>query len=299
MTAPGGRPWGFRVLIPCGLIASLALGPEGARAAFELRDATPAALGAASADMEPEPMFESTGESRAGLLVSASHASLFQVEGLAADRAAATLQARSISLDLSYSQVGFAAARERRVRLSIQERGARPIAIALDVERLELALEGEPKAEGWAMGGQVRGFRALRSLDLEVAVGADRILRTEGARRLGIGGSLPFAIRVRTRGAALAWVDRWESDGRRSPRLILDFPLGEAARVRLGRGEAPGRIGAAFAVRLNRLEASVGRLDVSDGGVITGVGVALRAPRTRPTTEWGGVNGGGICYDAL
>jgi hypothetical protein len=58
---------------------------------------------------------------------------------------------------------------------------------------------------------------------------------------------------------------------------VLDLPLAGAARVRLARGGSPGRIGAAVAFHVGRLEISVGRLDYAAGMSVSGAMVGLRA----------------------
>jgi hypothetical protein len=56
--------------------------PALARAAFEVRDTSPAALGAASLDIVADPFFETV-----GLAASASHVTLYQADGLTSERA--------------------------------------------------------------------------------------------------------------------------------------------------------------------------------------------------------------------
>ncbi len=256
------------VLLGAGLRASPVM------AAFELRDASPAALGAVSMDLESEPMFDAIGP-RAGIRVGASHAALYQIEGLAQERAWIGVEGRRGSLSFACSRVGVEGATESSARLALRESRAQAVALELDAERLDLALDGEPREGGWAFGGWARARFSLSRLDIEVDVAADRVLRSNGLARLSVSPSVPVAIRLRSGGATAAWVDRWGGDGRRSPRIVLEMPIAGAARLRLGRGEAPERIGAALAVRLRRIEVSAGRIDQSDGGVVTGASVGL------------------------
>ena len=249
-----------------------------ARAAFELRDASPAALGAVSIDLDSQSLFDEAEPGRGGIRLGASHASLYQVDGLVQDRAWAAIEGRRGSVSLACARVGVPGTTESSARLTLRESGARLVGLELNAERLDLALDGEPHEGGWAFGGAARARVSLPQLDLEVAVAADRVLRSAGLDRLGVPPSVPFSIRLRTGGAAAAWVDRWDGTGRRSPRLVLDLPVGGAARLRLGRGEAPGRIGAALAIRWRRIEVSAGRMDQSAGGVITGAALGMAPP---------------------
>lgn len=257
-------------------IVAFGLGPHArpAMAAFELRDASPAALGGVSIDLESEPILGAAGL-RAGIRAGASHSALYQVEGLAQDQAWLGVEGRRGSVSLVWSRVGVSGATESTARLTLRESAARAVALGLNAERLDLALDGELREGGWAFGGWVRARVSRSRVDLEVDVSADRILRSGGLARLLVSPSVPAAIRLRSGGAAVAWVDRWGGDGRRSPRLVLDLPVTEAARLRLGCGEAPARIGAALAVRLRRIEVSAGRLDQSTGGLITGFSLGL------------------------
>lgn len=249
-----------------------------AHAAFEMRDASPEALGAVSIDLVSEPMFDPVESHRAGIRLGASHAALYQVEGLVAERAWVGIEGRGASASVSHARVGVPGAVESTTRLAVRESELRAIALGLNAERLDLTLDGEPREGGWAFGGTARARVSFPRFDLEIAVAADRILQSGGLDRLQVPPSVPVSIRLRSGGAAAAWIDRWDGGGRRSPRLVLDLPITGAARLRLGRGEEPGRIGAALAIRWCRIEVSAGRMDQSAGGVITGAAIALAPP---------------------
>ena len=275
---PGTSP--LRVLAAA-LMALVTLGagllvvPHAARGAFELRDASPAALGAVSIDLESESLFDARDLDRGGIRLGASHASLYQVDGLVQDRAWIGIEGRRGSVSLVCARVGVPGAAESSARLTLRESGAGAVTLELDAERLDLVLDGEPREGGWALGGAARARVSLPRVDLEVAVAADRLLRSGGLDRLDVPPAVPFSIRLRSGGAAAAWVDRWDGTGRQSPRIVLDVPVTAAAVLRFGRGESPGRIGAALAVRWRRIEVSAGRMDQSSGGVITAVAVRL------------------------
>jgi len=260
-----------------GLAATLHASP--ARAAFELRDASPAALGGVSIDLESESMFEAARLHRGGLRLGASHSALYQVEGLAQERAWIGGEWRWGSISITYSRVGVAGAAESSARVAIQESRASAVELELDAERLDLSIDGEAREGGMTLGGAARARASFPRFDLEVGVAADRILQSRGLDRLSVTPSVPIAVRLRSGSAAVGWVDRWGGDGRRSPRLVLDLPLGGSARLRLGRGELPGRTGAALAVRLRAMEVSAGRMDQSSGEVITGFAVGLVTAR--------------------
>lgn len=263
------------------MIAAIVATPGAARAAFEVRDASPAALGAVSLDLDAAPMFEAGEVERAGVRAGASHAALYQVEGLAADLAWVAVDVGRGAASVSWAQVGVPGVRENRARVALRERGGGSVDLELSVERLDMALEGEPRGGGWAFGGGARTHVTFPRFNIEFSIAADRLLRSSGLRRFDVTPSVPVALRIRTNVAALAWVDRWEGDGRRSPRWVLDLPLARAASIRLGLGEKPGRIGAALAVRWGRAQVSVGRLDQSMGGVISAAALELVAREGR------------------
>lgn len=244
-----------------------------ARAAFEVRDATPAALGAASLDLAPSPFFDS-----AGFAASASHATLYQSEGLTSERAAVTFGGSRARASASWNQLGFPGAREHVLRLDVEETGARAVLLSMTAERLTLAVDGDPPRGGVAAGLSILARVALPRGSLECVIAGDRLARTGGLGDLGVGPSVPFALRLRSGAVAVAWMDRWEASGRTGPRLVLDLALGRAARVRMARGVKPERSGAAIALRRGRLEISAGRLDLDDGGSVSGVALALASP---------------------
>jgi hypothetical protein len=254
--------------------------PRAALAAFELRDASPAALGAVSMDRGPAGFFEDG--ARRGLGFTASHASLYGVEGLTSEQAGVTLAAGAARLDLSHAQVGVPGVREHATRLAVREGDGHAVALSVQAERLVLALEGEPAAEVWTLGGGVRGRMVGTGVGLEIGIGADRVLRRGGHGRDAVLPAVPWTVRLRTRGASLEIADRWEGDGRTSPRLSLDVRAGAALALRFGRGERPGRTGAAAAIRVGRLEIAVGRQDDEHGGSVSSAAVTLlpgAAPR--------------------
>jgi hypothetical protein len=255
-------------------------GPAGkALAAFELRDASPAALGAVSLDLDPEPMFDPGREERSALRFAASHAALLQVAELTAEQATASYAIAPGSIDLSLLQLGIPGQREDRIRIRVAEPAARTIAVGFEAERLDLALEGEPAVGGWSGGVSARVRVPLRlprgTVEVEVVLVGDRLWRSSGLCALGVDSSLPVTVRLRAAGASAAWMDRWESDGRHSPRLVVEIALGRSAKLRMGRGQSPGRTGAALGVRLGKLETLVGRLDETMGGSVSGVSIGL------------------------
>jgi len=262
------------------LLAALSMAsPARALAAFEVRDGSPAALGAVSLDLDAEPMLDSAWEGRSSLRLVASHAALLQVEGLTAEQVAATCEIEPASIALSYLQLGVPGQREARTRFHLGEHATRAIALGFDAERLDFALDAEPATGGWSAGVSCRVRVPLRltrgTVEVEMVLVADRLWRSSGLRALGVGSSLPVTVRLRAAGASVAWIDRWESDGRHSPRIVVEVALGRAAKLRMGRGESPGRTGAALAVRLGKVETLVGRLDETMGGSVTGASVGL------------------------
>lgn len=254
------------------LAAALAA-PSPARAAFEVRDGSPAALGAASLDLASVPFFES-----AGFAASASHTALYQSDGLTSERAAVAFGGQSARVSATWNQLGFPGAREYILRLDLEEIGTRAVLLSVVAERLTLALDGEPSEGGFAAGVSVLAKVALPRGSLECVVAGDRLARTRPLDGLGVEPSVPFALRLRSGAVALAWMDRWEASGRASPRLVLDLALSRVACVRLARGLRPERSGAALALRLRRVEVSVGRLDLDGGGSVGGVALGLVPP---------------------
>jgi hypothetical protein len=245
-----------------------AAAPRPALAAFEVRDASPMALGAVSMDLDEAAHPGRRTLVPGGLELGASHATLFDVEGLTAEQGWIVRNGRGAGAALSVCQVGPPGARETRVRASLKESPARPIALSVAVERLRLELDGEPPSSGWTLGFGAGATRSLAGVDLDISVRADRLFRSTALEQLAVTPSVPVSFRVSAGAASAAWVDRWEGDGRRSPRLVIDFALGDAARIRFGRGERPDRIGAALAIRWRRLQISAGRLDVASGGSV-------------------------------
>jgi len=272
---PSGAPIAARhVALTIALATWLTTGdPSLANAAFELHDASPGALGAVSTDLDPEPMFEPS--PRYGWRLSASHAALFQVEGLTAEQASAAYAASPGIAELSLLQLGVPGEREDRTRIHLAERPSRGIAIDLTIERLDLLIEGEPASGGWTAGAGVRSRIPLGRFVAELALRADRLWRNSGSRAVGVEPSVPITIRLHSANASVAWIDRWESDGRHSPRLVVEIGLGGAARFRFGRGASPARTGAAFGTRLRHLEFLVGMLDESMAGSISGASIGV------------------------
>jgi hypothetical protein len=268
---------------------------EPAAAAFEVRDTDPAALGAASTDLEAPPFFETAGRSPeraesggtrlAGLRLRASRTALLSVPGLAADRVEVEAPAPIFALECSYEQVEGVGARQRSLRAAVRERAARPISLEVSVERLDLAVEGEPSLGGWALGAGAIAAVPLSAVAVSVTIGCDRLLRSSPLDALRVQPSVAAGIRITAAGAArIAFLDRWEEDGRHSPRIFLDVVLGGSAVVRVARGESPSRTGAALALRLGRLEVAAGRLDLEWGGAMTGASIGL-LPAGKPAGE--------------
>ena len=283
--ALGAPGLGVVVLAAALLAAALLVATPDARAAFEVRDASPAALGAASLDLAAQPFFD--GASDRGLSASASHATLDQAEGLTAEQARVALAGRLARVAVTWNQIGFPGAREHSLRATVDEARPGPIALSLTAERLLFAIEGEPAQGGVALGASVSACVALPRGMLECSLGGDRLARTGGLASLGVGPSVPFAVRIRAAGASIAWMDRWEATGDASPRLVLDLALGGAARLRMARGIRPDRGGAGLAIRLGRIEISVARLDRDAGGSVASAALGL-APRNRaPLPEAG------------
>ena len=287
----------FRLTIAAAMIAACATIPAAALAAFELRDASPAALGAVSTDIEAPPLLGAgsldafpAGFSRRGgtesphFRLGASHAALFEVEGLSADHIGAAVGARGFTVEFSFEQVGGPGALEQSARLAIGERSSRAVSLGIAVERLDLSAEGEPRAGGWALGGESIARVSATPVRVEVFFGGERLLRSAGLQRMDIGPSLVAGIRLLARGASVTILDRWEGGGRTSPRVFLDVPLGGVVLIRIGRGESPSRTGTAILARGGPLEAGVGRLDLAWGGAITGLSIEF-APRPKRAGE--------------
>jgi hypothetical protein len=254
--------------------------PRHAAAAFELRDASPAALGAVSMDREPHGFFEDAG--LRGLGLTASHASLYGVDGLTAEKACASFATSTIGVDLSHAQVGAPGVREHATCLTMREAGALPVALSIRAERLVLALEGEPRIGAWVLGAGVLGQAAIRGVRVEIGLAADRALRRGEPGLIAVQPSVPWTIRLHARGASLEFADRWEGNGRTSPRVSLDVRAGGALALRFGRGERPGRTGAAAALRAGRVEVAVGRQDDEHGGSVSSAAVTLLPGRPKP-----------------
>ena len=270
--------------VPMSAALALALAaaavPAGARGAFEVRDASPAALGAASLDAAAGPLFE-----RTGLAASASHAMLYQADGLTSERATIAFGGRAARVSATWNQLGFPGAREHALRLEVEETGDRALLLSLVAERLALAIDGEPSRGGFAAGASILARVTLPRGSVECVLSGDRMARTPGLGDLGVEPSVPFTLRLRSGAVALAWMDRWEATGRTSPRLVLDLALGRSARVRMARGLKPGRSGAAIALRRGRIEVSAGRLDQDAGGSIGSMALALVSPARDPRED--------------
>ena len=267
------------------LAKALLAAPMPGLAAFEVRDASPAALGSASLDVAAQPLFESAFDR--GLSASASHAALDQADGLTSEQVSVALAGRLARVAATWNQVGFPGAREHTLRATLQEAASRPIALSLSAERLLFAIEGEPGQGGLALGGSVSARVALPRVMLECSLAGDRLACTPGLAPLGVGPSLPFAVRVRASGVSVAWMDRWEASGEASPRLVIDLALGGAARLRMARGIHPVRGGLGLAIRLGRIELSLARLDWGAGGSVGSAAVGLVPMGREPLSEGG------------
>ncbi|MGH7681723.1 MAG: hypothetical protein ACRENN_07015 [Candidatus Eiseniibacteriota bacterium] len=261
------------------VVVAFALATLPAIAAFEVRDASPSALGTVSMDIDPEILDASDDSDGRGWRVGASHASLYQVEGLAADQASARLERSGIVAALAWSQAGQPGARETRCRLALRERPAKRIALGVAVERLDVSLEGEPSAGGWAAGCGVQSSTKMRGVSLTAAIAADRLIQSGSLDPLRVEPSVPVSVQVRAGAAAIAWIDRWESDGIRSPRIAIALALGDAASIRIARGGSPERIGTSISLHLRGIEVAAGRLDLEAGGSVTGFSLVWMGPR--------------------
>jgi hypothetical protein len=269
------------------LTAVGALAHVPAQAAFEVRDASPSALGSASMDLVADPMFADPRPPKVRL--SASHATLYSAEGLTVEEAALSVAAGPAPFAISIAQIGVPGAREVTARFRVHEVEGRTVALALTIERLTFLVDQEPALSGWTAGAALRSRIPIQSAELETEIAGDRLVASKALRLLGVGASLPCTARLWMGSAWIGWIDRWERNGARSPRLVLCLPLGANARVKLARGEAPSRSGAAVAFRWKRLEISIGRQDDSLGGVMSSVELSL-LPVAPKSTEPSGAN---------
>jgi hypothetical protein len=143
--------------------------PTPSVAAFDLRRATPEALGAASMDfpfdlLGDPPKTDPSGAAPRRVSILASHASLYQVAGLAADRVQATWGLRPVALELCYERTGTPDIAESIASLSVREPAARAVSLHGRVERLSLNLPQEPETSGWAAGFGVTARARARRL---------------------------------------------------------------------------------------------------------------------------------------
>ena len=243
--AVGARPGGAAASALVLAVLALAMPPQGASAAFDLRDATPEALGSASPDLAFDPLGDRSSD--APRFTGAwSHASLDDVEGLAADAVGAAWTVRRASIRAGWSRVGTPDLAEEATSLEAGERGARVLLLRGRAERLALRFAGDPERSGWAGSAGVAARLAGRATRVELEIEGDRVLRSAGARALGAVPAVVCALRFRAPALTLAVADRWEGDGRRSARVALLFPVGSTLSLRAARGSNPGRIGFAL-----------------------------------------------------
>lgn len=241
---------------------------EPARGAFDLRRASPDALGAASSDLPFDPL-ETTMATPRGWVAEATHGALFDVPGLASDEAVLGWRAPAASLDAAWSRHGTPDLAEVTQALAVSERGSRAVRLHGRAERIALRVAGDSESAGWTAGAGVTG-RISRSPEApEVVLDADRAYRSGGAERLGVAPSVVVALRVHREGILVAAVDRWERNGRRSPRLAVRIRLAPALSLRAARGGGPGRMGVAVTVRWRHFDISAGRMDFADGGSVS------------------------------
>lgn len=286
---------GLALRLALGIALGLALGlalafPPAARAAFELRDASPEALGAVSADLPPEARDDAGAGGSAGApadpsarwSLGASRASLYGVEGLSAERAFATLRTGGVAIAGSWGTVGVSGLVESSVRSSVTDASRRAVRLTGSIERLALSIEGAAPAAGWTATLGAIAERPIGSMRLVVGIAGDRLARSRSLEALGVGPAAVVRVRLEAPGVSIAAIDRRERDGRRSPRVVADFELARAARLRVGRGASPGRVGVALSCRVRGLEVACGRQDDAGGGSIASVGLRLRAGRTAP-----------------
>jgi hypothetical protein len=264
--------WSRAVLVLA--VLALAASPHRVDAAFDLRHATPEALGSASPDLPFDPLGDRSSD--APRFTGAwSHASLDDVEDLAADDVAAAWTGRRASIGAGWSRAGTPDLAEEAASLEVGERGARALLLRGRAERLALRFAGEPERSGWAGSAGVAAGLAGRAARVELEIEGDRVLRSAGARALGAVPAVVCVVRLRAPALTLAVADRWEGDGRRSARVALLFPVGSTLSLRAARGSDPGRIGFALEARLGRIVVAAGRLDGAEGSSIASVGLRL------------------------
>src|SRR5205809_5401507 len=158
--------------------------PGAARAAFELRDAAPMALGAVSPDGASLP-FDSSSAGGSGLSWRAggSRASLFEAEGLEQSQLDLELGFSAVALRLGYLSLSGPGSRESSARLTLAEGAGRTVSLGLEMERLDSSAEDSPGRGGWALGARARGRIDSR---ITAWIGAERILRTRPLDRAGL-----------------------------------------------------------------------------------------------------------------
>lgn len=253
---------------------AIAACPRPAGAAFDLRHASPEALGAASADLAFDPLGDCA-SSAPGVVAAWSHASLYGVEGLAGDDVAAAWSSRRIAVEGVWSRAGTPDLAEETEALELRERGSRAVLLRARAERLALRFLGDPERSGWAGSAGVLARLADGRATVEVGLEGDRLLRSAGADRLGAAPAAVWVVRVRAPSLSVAFADRWERDGRRSPRVALLLPVGSSLALRASRGSDPGRLGFSLEARVGRVVVAAGRLDGAEGGSIASVGVRI------------------------
>ncbi len=282
-----------RALRLAAFLAALFLPAGTARAAFELGDASPGSLGAAAPEGPRQWLVaDAPGAPPQGFVLALHRASLFQAPDLYADGATLWLSGTRAAAEFEVEQVSAGVARERSLRLRLQESAGRAVGIGVAVERLDLSVAGAPGRGGWAIGVGAFGRARVRGGDFGVVAAADRAMRSRSLAGLGVAASLRIEASCTAAGATVTLADRWGADGGHRPRLSLEIPLGGMARLRVGRSARPAAAGLALAVRAGPWELGVGRLEDPDGSSIVSAEIAIhraargdRTARTAPTRQ--------------
>jgi hypothetical protein len=212
------------VLLAAAIAAAMALHPLSARAAFDLRRASPEALGSASIDLPFDPLEETDG---GGVSAAVSHAAWYEVEGLAFDRVSTVWGSSARRVEAACTRVGTPDLAEWSQSVEFQERAPRVIVLGARFERIAWEILGEAPASGFAAGGGATA--RLRSGALRGVIGfdADRAWRSRGATALGAAPSAIDWLSVHAAGMTVAVADRWERSGLRSPRIAAEMAFGQ------------------------------------------------------------------------
>jgi len=211
------------------------LHPAPALAAFELRDASPLALGRASTDGAWFPPGEEEGAE--GWSAGACRAALYAADGLSHDQLDAAFAGSRFTARIGCMAVSGPGSRESSARLDLLERAALPVSVGVRLEGLRFAPDEGERWKGFAAGFLGRAALGRR---LEAWVGVDRLLRSVSLGRAGVPASLELGVAVRAKNARLTLLDRGEPDGSLAARIALEIPLGPGARLQLARPDRAG-----------------------------------------------------------